>query len=244
VVNEIRRRSTERIRFVVVVAILFAGVIFVTVAMEGYLTFGDRVRGDILLNYPKTGMTTFLRVVIAVMLTLHYPLQLDPSRRCLLSLIGVVAEWLRQLRSMRRDVVDDETSREVSAHSYSEISTIKPSQEPNGYAGVAITLSKEQPSKPNKTTSYLTSDGSDVAFYTITISFLLLSFSIAMIVDDLGIILAVVGATGSTLVSYVLPGLIYVRVQREFCLAKIMAYIQLVLGCIIMPVSLYFVLRG
>ena len=34
-----------------------------------------------------------------------------------------------------------------------------------------------------------------------------------MVVDNLGVILAVVGATGSTTISYILPGIFYVRVS-------------------------------
>jgi amino acid permease len=55
----------------------------------------------------------------------------------------------------------------------------------------------------------------DKLFNTITIAFLSLSFTLAMIVDDLGIVLALVGATGSTLVSYILPGLIYLKLHPD-----------------------------
>ena len=40
----------------------------------------------------------------------------------------------------------------------------------------------------------------------ITAVFLTASYLIALVVTDLGVILAIVGATGSTMVSYVLPG--------------------------------------
>jgi amino acid permease len=46
----------------------------------------------------------------------------------------------------------------------------------------------------------------DFLFYCITCVFLVLSYVIAMSVSDLGVILGVVGATGSTMVSYILPG--------------------------------------
>lgn len=63
-----------------------------------------------------------------------------------------------------------------------------------------------------------------------------------MIVDDLGIVLALVGSTGSTLVSYVLPGLIYIKVAQQKDAALVMAYVQLCLGLVLMPLALYFVL--
>ena len=90
----------------------------------------------------------------------------------------------------------------------------------------------------------VTSDISDTLFYLITVAFLLLSFMVAMIVDDLGVVLAMVGATGSTLVSYILPGLIYLKIHPAMDASKVGAYIQLSLGCFIMPVALYFVVLG
>ena len=48
-----------------------------------------------------------------------------------------------------------------------------------------------------------------------TIAFLVVSYGVAMSVTDLGIILALVGATGSTMVSYILPGAIYYRLHTE-----------------------------
>ena len=84
----------------------------------------------------------------------------------------------------------------------------------------------------------------DRLFNVITVSFLISSFVLAMIVDDLGVILALVGATGSTLVSYVLPGLIYVKIYPYNDLSKMMAYIQLLLGTMIIPLALYFIVTN
>lgn len=86
--------------------------------------------------------------------------------------------------------------------------------------------------------------GDDRLFNVITVSFLISSFVLAMIIDDLGVILALVGATGSTLVSYVLPGLIYVKVYPHNDLSKMMAYIQLLLGIMIIPLALYFIVTN
>lgn len=82
----------------------------------------------------------------------------------------------------------------------------------------------------------------DRLFYIITFVFISLSFITAMIVDDLGIVLALVGSTGSTLVSYVLPGLIYIKVAPQKDVALAMAYAQLSLGLVLMPLALYCVL--
>lgn len=220
IVNEITNRTQGRLNMVIVCSIGFAFVLFFTVAVEGYRTFGSNVRGDVLLNYPGTGKVTLLRICIAFMLTLHYPLQLDPSRRCITDLVKVVRQWWQER---------GQSSRQDSALNSSDIDTPRESIL-NDSAKVLV----EQQSNA----------GDDGLFYPITVAFLLLSFLLAMVVDDLGIVLALVGATGSTLVSYILPGLIYVKIHPSMDAAKVGAYIQLALGCMIMPVALYFVFAG
>jgi amino acid permease len=266
IVNEIQNRTQARLNWVVGASIGLALLLFSVVAIEGYRTYGSNVKGDILLNYPETGNVTFLRICIAFMLALHYPLQLDPSRRCLTSLVkvvnlnlnrgrrqgnnahDVVVEAINQESGIDGDTEHDGT--ELAAKmEYSERSNINPGYTAGaaaapdyyGYGGVdktppAVVVVLSRKDKADDITT-------DTLFYTITIAFLLLSFTVAMVVDDLGVVLAMVGATGSTLVSYVLPGLIYVKIHPEMDLFKIGAYVQLYVGCMIMPVALYFVLK-
>ena len=82
-----------------------------------------------------------------------------------------------------------------------------------------------------------------VIFVAVTILFLLLSVSIALVVQNLGTILSIVGASGSTLVTYILPGLIYVKLHPAGRY-NIFAYLQFFLGCAIMPSALYWVISG
>ena len=72
----------------------------------------------------------------------------------------------------------------------------------------------------------------------VTLLELLASLVIAVTVLDLGKVLGVVGATGSTMVSYILPGLIYVETFKDFHLKRLLAFGQLLLGALIMPVCL------
>ena len=83
--------------------------------------------------------------------------------------------------------------------------------------------------------------GSSFVFYLVTTLFLLASYGIAMIVHDLGVVLAFVGATGSTMVCYILPGATYFYLHPEPHPKRILAGIQLGLGCVIVPVALVFI---
>lgn len=98
----------------------------------------------------------------------------------------------------------------------------------------------------NKSVFNTTEENSITLFNTITCVFLLGSFYIAMTVSNLRVVLGVVGATGSTTVSYILPGAIYIKLHPEQRLWrhrwKRLAYVQLALGIFIVPVALYFVM--
>lgn len=70
-----------------------------------------------------------------------------------------------------------------------------------------------------------------------------LSLLLAITLSDLGVLLSLVGATGSTIVSYILPGfLYYIHFKDEGPVWKRnMALVQGCLGLIIMPVALTFI---
>lgn len=77
----------------------------------------------------------------------------------------------------------------------------------------------------------------------VTFCFLISTLIIALLVTDLGIILGLVGATGATVVSYILPGLAYYTLHKDepadwklYC-----SYSLFLAGCVIMPVCLLFI---
>lgn len=82
-------------------------------------------------------------------------------------------------------------------------------------------------------------------FITITLVFLFGSLGIAMILDDLGVVLALIGATGSTVVTFILPGAAYyVMFKDDNSQPKWKLYVAqfiFVSGCLFMPICLVFV---
>merc|ERR1712086_288690 len=83
----------------------------------------------------------------------------------------------------------------------------------------------------------------DTAHYTITTVFVIITGAIACTVDDLGLVLSVVGATGSTIVSYILPGGCYFLLFPDRS-SRALGAIILGMGCFIMPMSLYLIFFG
>lgn len=61
---------------------------------------------------------------------------------------------------------------------------------------------------------------------------------ISMVVKDLGIVLAIVGATGSTTISYILPGFVYYSLQKEWTVKRGLALALFIFGCCVIPTAL------
>ncbi len=80
----------------------------------------------------------------------------------------------------------------------------------------------------------------DVEHVAITLGFLAGALAVALSVRSLGKVLSLVGATGSTTISYILPGGIYWRVGPAGP-KRYLAAGQFLLGCAIMPAALTFV---
>lgn len=78
---------------------------------------------------------------------------------------------------------------------------------------------------------------------TITAVFVGLSYVIALSVKDLGVMLSLVGATGSTLVSYILPGFCYYYLFRNEGPAwkRNLAFVQGWVGVLLIPICLTFI---
>lgn len=236
ITNELKKPTQRRVDRVIILAIGCALVLYLTVAIEGYVTYGTKVKGDIILNYPQNMLVTAMRVGIAIMVIFSYPLQLDPSRRCLKSLVhvftGKIQNFQRRFhvpQTSHLRVGEDELAEQLLADNVVPNDTMENTNRP--FENIATINDQDMRQLLD-----------DVLFFAITCVFLVLSYIIAMSVSDLGVILGVVGATGSTMVSYILPGAIYMKLHPEPHLLRHLACLQLSIGLLIVPTALYFVL--
>jgi amino acid permease len=241
VVNELKRPTRRRVSAVVATAVGCALILYLTVAVEGYRTFGDSVKGNILLNYPQTGLVTMMRIGITIMVIFSYPLQLDPSRRCLTSLIHYVIDKREKERQRQEhERLTNSNRASDSSGDQDELGNDLLDQ-PGDQTISSNNQATEIVSLPEETDDLL----DKFIFNGITILFLIFSFMIAESVKDLGTILGLVGATGSTMVSYILPASIYIKLHGGSHFLGKLARVQLFLGITIMPTALYFVIfRG
>jgi len=234
VFNEIDNRSQKRIDGVIAGALGWALLLYFLVAIEGYRTYGSNVKPDIIQSYPLTLVVTIMRILIAVMVLLTYPLQLDPGRRCISSLVHSILSPIKS----NIDVDDDNDDDMLELV---EVKTEGASC--NGGEGAGTLPISAYKKEILAESELLKKTIDDLLFTGITCLFLLLSYCIAMVVDNLGIVLALVGATGSTAVTYILPGIIYVKLHTGMSFLKVMAYLQVIVGLCVIPLALYFIFK-
>lgn len=73
----------------------------------------------------------------------------------------------------------------------------------------------------------------------VTLLFLAASLLIALLVQDLSLVLEIVGATGSTAVSYLLPGLLYFyahpwpHFRRRLALGQVLVGLVVMITCLV-----------
>lgn len=202
---------------------------YVAIALGGYLTFGSAVGHDVLTTYPASPLVSACRLLLAIVVALSYPLQSHPARGCALSLARAVE------RHQRKVAVGGFVA--PPAHPAAALPELhrgsgeSATTDPTGQGAAAAGAGEHGLPTPWA--------DSPRASALVSLLFLLLTTAIAVTVDDLSIILKVVGATGSVVVSYLLPGVCYFRLCPEPTSPMRYAALCLVLlGATLMPLSI------
>lgn len=152
IVSEVKEATVDNMDKIWSSSLAMCGLIYFTVAICGYYTYGSSVKGDILLNYPAKGAMTVARLMICFVVTFSYPLQANPARRSVMTMLHAVLD-------------DDD----------------------------------EEPSTATIRWRY----------GLVTVGFLGLTLLVGLIIDDLGSVIAVIGATGGTTIMFLVPGGLY-----------------------------------
>lgn len=166
IINEAQNKSLISLTKLVQTGILTSSALFIIVGLAGYLTFGDSVSGNVILNYPHSLPTRFGRIAIVFMTIFSFPLMLHPAR---ISVNNIYFYFTQ------RNNVDENTP------------LIEDEQGPIRKS-LVVPLT-------NKT------------FIVITTLLLVAAYWLAVTIESFAFVLAIVGATGSTAISFILPGL-------------------------------------
>jgi amino acid permease len=185
ILNEIKDNSPFRTTSVVTASIGSAASIYVLVAVTGYLSFGDNIMGNIVAQYTPSVASTIGRAAIVILVMFSYPLQVHPCRAS----VDAVSKW--RPASWKRNGSEEFTPASGSPSRSSLL--------PSNGKKVAVRSKTE--------------DMSELRFAIITTAIIILSYIVAMTVSSLDKVLAYVGSTGSTSISFILPGLFYYKIS-------------------------------
>lgn len=186
ILNEIRDNSSFKTTSVVVASNGLSASIYFLVAVTGYLSFGNNTMGNIVVQYTPSVFSTIGRAAIVMLVMFSYPLQIHPCRASL----DAVSKW-RPVKTNSRQLAPGDEFTPASG---------SPSRN-------SLLPQKNMVVRPKP------EDMSDLRFAIITTAVIILSYTVAMTVSSLDRVLAYVGSTGSTAISFILPGLFYYKIS-------------------------------
>ncbi|CEP60233.1 amino acid transporter LALA0_S01e06040g [Lachancea lanzarotensis] len=186
IINELQNNSVKAIYKMASISVLVAMTLYLAIGGSGYATFGDHVVGNIVTLYPQSPATTIGRIAIALLVMLAFPLQCHPARASIDHMLHFfkprTGNEAQELETSQLIEPTTEDEREIQAEEGADGGVGSQQQQ------IALPLEGKR-------------------FIMITTSILVLSYLLAVSVTSLARVLAVVGATGSTSISFILPGI-------------------------------------
>ena len=181
IINEAENKSLVSLTALINMAILSASALFIVVGVSGYLTFGDFVGGNVVLQYPSSVWTQFGRFAIVFMVVFLFPLMLHPARIS----VNNIYHWVASKFLERKKSVTGAEPTEIDEGA--ALLDHENSQPPKLLANVVPFL--------------------EITFITITVLLLAVGYTLAITLKSFALVIAVIGATGLTSISFILPGL-------------------------------------
>lgn len=209
IINELKPSDTNgsqtrQLNMIIRNAISTACVLYIVVGVIGYLTFGNSVNANIITMYPSTLIFSLIgQICIVIMVALSFPLQCHPCRGLLNHVLFYITEGVNaKLRHGNRQGYAQlnldmelvhlvaELSNNELLHNELFISTtpMEGAHDTDGHDAIIVKLTNTK-------------------FYIITAIIVIGAYLVAISVQNLAHVLAIVGSTGSTLISFILPGM-------------------------------------
>jgi len=208
-------RPTRRRRCIVIFGAMGAVCfLLLVVGTAGYLTFGDTVDSNVLFSYPKDSMFVVLALVgIIIDVLSSYPLLMYMTRISIVNLVNLALdaagchcqEEVAEVEAGARSRSLPGTPSSSRRHSTQSFGNEDDLDVPDPWRHVYII--------PPMEWSDFISNRFDLLC---TLLIMIFTISVALAVSDLGIVAALTGATGATMIGYVVPGLLYVLLHRRY----------------------------
>ncbi|SCU89741.1 LAFA_0E20516g1_1 [Lachancea sp. 'fantastica'] len=210
IVNELKDNSLSNINKVVSTSMIISCVLFLSVGVCGYLTFGSNVSGNIMLDYnPESHWTVIGKMCLGAVVILSFPLLFYPCRIAANNMV----HWIRiTYVEFEEEPIDDGENNDPTA----PITMVIEDEEDrlllgadNSYQATSCQDTSHDLEenalnvpKPTDTVPF-----SDKSFYITTAILITSLYLLALKVTSFALVLGLVGATGSTSISFTLPGL-------------------------------------
>ncbi|KAF9959972.1 hypothetical protein BGZ72_008301 [Mortierella alpina] len=228
VYNELTDNGQSMLNRIISTSIGSAVVVYHTIGVLGYLTFGNIVGGNIIQMYNASLLVTIGRIAIVILVMFSFPLQCHPCRACLdkvLIAIGQFWDSTRFGKQQQYNSLTDTNDHEDDDH-------VHPAPSPS-----SVTLAEG---------GELDDHGAPVheipqlKYIIMTMAILIGSYLIAITVSDLKVVLSLVGSTGSTAISFILPGSFYYKLHENDPLTgrKLLSMCLTVYGSLVMIICL------
>lgn len=172
IINEARDKSLTSLTKLVNFAIGISSLLFIAVGLSGYLTFGQDVDGNVILLYPNGLTTTIGRFCIVFMVTFSFPLMIHPARIS----INNIYHWVTT-NYFDKDEANESTA--LLGNEFQESQIAEDEEQGKTHLSHVVPF-------PHK------------HFVIVTTSLLIIGYLLAISIKSFALILAIVGASGST----------------------------------------------
>ena len=92
IITEVKQATVGNLDKIFTASISTAGVLYFIVAVCGFHTYGDSMKSDLLINYPVVAAVTVARIMISFVVAFTYPLQVNPARRSVMSVLHTLLD--------------------------------------------------------------------------------------------------------------------------------------------------------
>ncbi|KAG0310249.1 hypothetical protein BGZ99_000558 [Dissophora globulifera] len=220
VYNELTDNGQSMLNRIITSSIGSAVVVYHIIGVLGYLTFGSSVGGNIIQMYNSSLLVTIGRIAIVILVLFSFPLQCHPCRACLDKVLFAIGEYWDSTRFGKKGAYNSLAAEDDdhSALAHSQTSTTI-AQDDHGGPATQI---------------------SELKFNIMTVAILLGSYIIAITVSELELVLSLVGSTGSTAISFILPGTFYYKLHANapWDIRKVLSVCLAVYGWLVMVICL------
>ncbi|KAJ1676926.1 hypothetical protein EV182_007226, partial [Spiromyces aspiralis] len=233
-----RENSTRAINLVIISSIGLACMVYQWIAVIGYLSFGNNVSENLLLMYGKGPLVILSQLGMALLVLFSYPLQCHPARASIEKIIFVIRQGVDGIKNYEFDPIPDSEAVTAAGDAanpgavpyYNTNTTESGSNDAGGDEEDGSPLeSSDSPTTTSSVSAVISHRASTATHVTITVCLLVLSYIVALSVSNLTLVLSFVGSTGSTTISFILPGLFYYKIHADDpwrpkkCLAALLA---------------------